>query len=74
LTDVPLDVFNKQLNDFATSHFLFAKAVLPLLKKSEESSHTIITGGAGDQQETQMFVHFRRPRHLVVVDEDVVVS
>eukprot|EP00884_Botryococcus_braunii_P017489 jgi/Botrbrau1/4423/Bobra.0348s0013.1 len=49
LTDVSLEEYNKQLHNFSTSHFIFAKAMLPLLKKSAASSYTIVTGGAGER-------------------------
>lgn len=47
LTDVSLEEFDKQIHNLAVSHFIFAKAVLPLLKMSDTSSYTIVTGGAG---------------------------
>lgn len=37
----------KQVHNLALSHFLFAKAVVPLIRYSSESSYAIITGGAG---------------------------
>lgn len=35
--------------NFAGSHFVFAKTILPVMKKSENSSMLFITGGVGER-------------------------
>ena len=39
--------YEKEVYQQSTRHFVFAKAVLPLLKDSKESSYTIISNIAG---------------------------
>ena len=43
----PLLEVERQVHNLAFSHFLFAKALVPLLRDSPESSLVLITGGAG---------------------------
>jgi hypothetical protein len=43
----PLAELMGQVHVKAATHFLFAKATLPLLKDAQESSYLFITGAAG---------------------------
>lgn len=52
LLEQPLSEVTEQLHVYAVSHWLFARAVLPLLEDSPDSSYIIITGGGGKQNPT----------------------
>lgn len=47
LLEQPLTVITDGLYTYAVAHFVFAKAILPLLKDSPDSAYIIITGAGG---------------------------
>ena len=49
LTDQSYEEFARVIANFAGSHFVFAKTILPVMKKSENSSMLFITGGVGEE-------------------------
>lgn len=49
LTEQSYDEFSRVIANFAGSHFVFAKTILPVMKKSENSTMLFITGGVGER-------------------------
>jgi hypothetical protein len=49
LLEQPLSEVTDGIHTYAVSHWLFAKAVLPLLKDSPASAYLIISGAGGKQ-------------------------
>eukprot|EP00887_Chlorella_sp_A99_P007128 scaffold2.g7128.t1 len=47
LTEQSYDEFSRVIANFAGSHFVFSKCVLPVMKRNEHSSMLYITGGVG---------------------------
>jgi omega-amidase len=49
LTEQSYEEFSRVIANFAGSHFVFAKTILPVMKKSESSTMLFITGGVGQR-------------------------
>ncbi len=48
LTQQSYEEFSRVIANFAGSHFVFAKYVLPAMRKAATSSMLFITGGVGE--------------------------
>lgn len=48
LHKIPLTDWNSVIQNGLTSHFLFAKAVIPVLEKQQNSTYVMINGGASE--------------------------
>lgn len=48
LTDQSVDELYRVIGDCATTHFIFAKHILPAMRQEPGSSFLFITGGAGE--------------------------
>ena len=59
LLEQPLSEVTEGIYTYAVAHFVFAKAVLPLLKDSPDSSYIIITGAGGEQHSCKRSVHVK---------------